>query len=178
MAASGQITILCGADEAIYEENKAILEAMGDPVIYMGEIGSASVIKVITNMLAFIHLVASGEAMMLAKKAGLDLNKAYQAILNSSGNSFVHETETQLFLNGSYNVMFNMDLVLKDLGFVHGIAQEYGVPMDLASVTQQTYIRARSMFGGNAESPMVVKLLEDALGTDLRAPGFPAILEA
>ena len=52
------------------------LRAMGGEVIYMGALGQAAAIKVITNMLAFVHLVASGEAMMLAKRSGLDLGKA------------------------------------------------------------------------------------------------------
>ena len=76
----------------------------------MGPLGSASVIKVITNMLAFIHLVAAGEALMLAKRGGLDLAQAFHAIKASSGNSFVHETESQLILNGSYDIGFTMDL--------------------------------------------------------------------
>jgi 3-hydroxyisobutyrate dehydrogenase len=134
------------------------------------------VIKVITNMLAFIHLVAAGEALMLARKGGLDLAQAFVAIKASSGNSFVHETESRLVLNGSYNVGFTMDLVCKDLGFAMKYGRELGVPLELAGLTEQTFIRARSQYGGAAWSTQVVKLLEDALGTDLRAPGFPATL--
>ena len=128
-------------------------------------------------MLAFIHLVAAGEALMLAKRGGLDLAQAFEAIRHSSGNSFVHETESQLILNGSYDIAFTMDLACKDLGFAMGLGRDYGVPLDLAALTAQTFIRARENFGGSAWStPMVVKLLEDALHTDLRAPGFPARL--
>ncbi|MEI8241519.1 MAG: NAD-binding protein, partial [Actinomycetota bacterium] len=140
-------------------------------------LGKASKIKVITNMLAFIHLVAAGEALMLAKRGGLDLAKSFEAILNSSGNSFVHETESQVILNGSYNIGFTMDLAVKDLGFAMDFGKSFGVPLDLASQTMQTFIRARSQYGGNAWSSQVVKLLEDALGTDLRAPGFPEVLQ-
>ena len=124
-------------------------------------------------MLAFIHLVAAGEALMLAKRGGLDLTKSFEAILNSSGNSFVHETESQVILNGSYNINFTMDLAVKDLGFAMEFGRRFGVPLDLAGHTLQTFIRARSQYGGSAWSSQVVKLLEDALGTDLRAPGFP-----
>ncbi|MFN6118103.1 MAG: NAD(P)-dependent oxidoreductase, partial [Actinomycetes bacterium] len=152
------------------------LEAIGSPVLHMGPMGSAAVIKVITNMLAFIHLVAAGEALMLAKRGGLDLAMAFEAIKHSSGNSFVHETESQLVLNGSYDIAFTMDLACKDLGFATDFGREFGVPLDLASMTEQTFIRARQQYGGAAWSTMVVKLLEDALGTDLRAPGFPARL--
>jgi 3-hydroxyisobutyrate dehydrogenase len=70
-----------------------------------------------------------------------------------------------------------MDLACKDLGFAMALGREHGVPLDLAALTAQTFIRARAAFGGAAQSTMVVKLLEDALGTDLRAAGFPARLE-
>ena len=149
---------------------------MGGRVFYIGELGKASVIKVITNMLAFIHLVADGEALMLAKRGGVDLALAWEVIKASSGNSFVHETEGQLILNGSYNINFTMDLARKDLHFAHMMGREFGVPLELASVTEQIFARARATYGGGAQSPMVVKMLEDAVGTDLRAPGFPAEL--
>jgi 3-hydroxyisobutyrate dehydrogenase len=172
-AAAGQITVLVGGDEALYTKFADLIEAVGNPVIHMGPIGSAALIKVITNMLAFINLIGVGEALMLAKRGGLDLGKSFEAIKESSGNSFVHETEGQVILNGSYNINFTMDLACKDLGFAAQFGRELGVPLDLASVAEQTFIRARSQYGGGAWSTQVVKLLEDALGTDLRAPGFP-----
>ncbi|MEN9646270.1 MAG: hypothetical protein RL238_2939 [Actinomycetota bacterium] len=176
-AAAGEITVLVGGDAVVYEVHADLLATIGSPVLYMGPLGSAAVIKVITNMLAFIHLVAAGEALMLAKRGGLDLAKSFEAILNSSGNSFVHETESQVILNGSYNIGFTMDLAVKDLGFALGFGREFGVPLDLAGQTMQTFIRARSQYGGDAWSSQVVKLLEDALGTDLRADGFPEVLQ-
>jgi 3-hydroxyisobutyrate dehydrogenase len=143
----------------------------------MGPLGSAAVIKVITNMLAFIHLVADAEALMLAKRGGLDLAKAWAAIAASSGTSFVHETEGRLILNGSYDIAFTMDLALKDLGFALDFGREFGVPLDLAGHTFQTFMKGKAAYGGGAQSTQIAKLLEDALRTDLRAPGFPARLE-
>jgi len=175
-AASGRITVLVGGDTSVFEAHRPALEAMGGPILYMGLLGEAALIKVITNMLAFIHLVATGEALMLARRGGLDLAQAYEAIKASSGNSFVHETEGQLVLNGSYDIGFTMDLAAKDLGFAMGYGREFGVPLDLAGLTEQTFLRARAEYGGGAPSTQVVKLLEDALDTDLRAPGFPARL--
>jgi 3-hydroxyisobutyrate dehydrogenase len=175
-AAEGAITVLVGGDEALYEKHRPAFEAMGGTVLHMGALGDAAIIKVITNMLAFIHLVATGEALMLAKRGGLDLAKSFAAIKASSGNSFVFETEGQLVLNGSYDIAFTMDLAQKDLGFALGFGRQFGVPLELAGLTEQIFRRATSQYGGNAWSTMVVKLLEDALGTDLRAPGFPAKL--
>ena len=177
LAAQGKITMLAGGDRDLFEMHLPALEAMGNRIFHMGPLGSASIIKVITNMLAFIHLKATSEALMLAKRGGLDLGQAWHAIAASSGNSFVHETEGALILNGSYDIAFNVDLALKDLGFALGFGKEFGVPLDLASMTNQTYIAAKAAYGGEAQSPMIAKLLEDLLDTDLRAPGFPARLE-
>ena len=176
LAAQGKITVLAGGDTALFETHRPALQAMGDRIFHMGPLGSAAVIKVITNMLAFIHLQADAEALMLAKRAGLDLGQAWHAITASSGSSFVHETEGQLILNGSYDVGFSMDLALKDLGFAMGFGRQFGVPLELAGLTEQIFVRGKSVFGGAAQSTQIAKLLEDALGTDLRAEGFPARL--
>ena len=172
-AAHGEITVLAGGDQDLFDTHRPALEAMGGEIFHMGPLGSAAVIKVITNMLAFIHLVACGEALMLARRGGLDLAQAFHAIKASSGNSFVHETEGQLILNGSYDIGFTNDLALKDLGFAMQFGREFGVPLELAGLTNQIFVKAKEVYGGSAWSTQVVKLLEDALKTDLRAPGFP-----
>jgi 3-hydroxyisobutyrate dehydrogenase len=177
LAARGEITVLAAGDKDLYDLHLKALEAIGNRYFHMGPIGSAAIIKVITNMLAFIHLVADAEALMLAKRGGLDLGQAWRAITASSGTSFVHETEGQLILNGSYDIAFSMDLALKDLGFAMNFGKEFGVPLDLASMTNQTFIKGKAAYGGAAQSTQIAKLLEDALGTDLRAIGFPARLE-
>ena len=177
LAAKGQITMLPGGDADLVDLHRPALEAMGNRVFHMGPLGSSAIIKVITNMLAFIHLKATSEALMLAKRGGLDLKQSWEAIRASSGNSFVHETEGALILNGSYDIAFSVDLALKDLGFALGFGREFGVPLDLAAMTEQTYVAAKAAYGGAAQSPMIAKLLEDRLGTDLRAAGFPDRLE-
>lgn len=177
LAASGRITVLVGGDAEVYADHLPAFEAIGGKVFHIGPLGSASVIKVITNMLAFVHLVAAGEALMLARRAGLDLAQSYEVIKASSGNSFVHETESQLILNGSYDIGFTMDLAVKDLGFAHELGEELGVPLEIAGLVEQIFARGREAYGGGAWSTMIVKLLEDELGTDLRAPGFPAALQ-
>lgn len=175
-AAESGITVLVGGDEDAFAAHLALFDAIGSAVFHIGPLGSASALKVITNMLAFVHLVAAGEALMLARRAGLDLAQSYEVIRASSGNSFVHETEGQLILNGSYDVGFTMDLALKDLGLAHTLGDEVGVPLRLGALTEEIFVEARNAYGGEAWSTMVVRLLEDELGTDLRAPGFPARL--
>ena len=147
-AAAGEITVIAGGDEAVFAAHRELLEAIGGAVIHVGPLGKASVIKVITNMLAFIHLVAAGEALMLAKRGGIPLATAYEVIRASSGNSFVHETESQVILNGSYDIGFTMDLAVKDLGFALDLGRELGVPLELAALVEETFLRAREEYGG------------------------------
>jgi 3-hydroxyisobutyrate dehydrogenase len=175
-AEAGEITVLVGGAQQVFEAHKPALEAMGGRVIHLGGIEQAAVTKVVTNMLAFIHLIAAGEALMLCAKAGVDLTAAFQAIAASSGNSFVHETESQVILNGSYDIGFTMDLACKDAGFAIEFGRRFGVPLRIAGAMEQIFIEGRARYGGSAWSSMIVKLLEDATGTPLRAPGFPARL--
>ena len=111
-AATGNIAIFVGGERKAFEKILPVLNVMGRKVLHTGELGSASILKVITNYLASTHLAALGEAWAVAKKSNLDLVKTYKGIAVSSGNSFVHETESQVILNGSYNINFTMDLVL------------------------------------------------------------------
>jgi 3-hydroxyisobutyrate dehydrogenase len=176
LAATGDITALVGGDEAVADASRPLLEAMCGRILHVGPLGSATDLKLITNMLAFVHLVACGEALMLAKRAGIDLAVAFAGIKASSGNSFVHETESQVILSGSYDIGFTLDLALKDLSLALELGDETGVPLELARHVRERFVEAQERYGGTAWSPMVVKLLEDELGVELRAPGFPAAL--
>ena len=172
-AETGDITVFVGGAQPVFALHEPALRSMGGRVIHLGGIEQAVVTKVVNNMLAFIHLIAAGEALMLCAKAGVDLRLAFEAIAASSGNSFVHETESQVILNGSYDIGFTMDLACKDAGFAVEFGRRFGVPLRLASVMEQTFLEGRAKYGGGAWSPMIVKLLEDSVGTPLRAPGFP-----
>jgi len=178
LAATGEITIFLGGDRDVVDAQAPLFEAMGGRRFYLGELGAASELKVITNMLAFVHLVACGDALMLAKRAGLELAQAHEAIAASSGTSFVHETEGQVILNGSYDIGFTIDLALKDLDLVLARADESGVPLNLAAMVRERFAEARERYGGAAWSPRIVQLLEDEVGEELRAPGFPASLDS
>jgi 3-hydroxyisobutyrate dehydrogenase len=153
-AAAGEITVLVGGEDALFRAHLPALEAMGGAILPMGPLGSAALVKVITNMLAFVHLVAAGEALALARRGGLDLGRVFHAIKESSGNSFVHETESQLILNGSYDIGFSMDLAAKDLGLAMLLGGKLGVPLDLAAATSATFDRARRAYGGAAPTEL------------------------
>ena len=172
-AATGNISIFVGGEQAAFEAMFPALTAMGRRILHVGELGAASVLKVVTNYLASVHLVALGEALMTARKAGMDLNTTYQAIKISSGNSFVHETESQVILSGSYNINFTMDLVVKDMGLFQQLAEINEVPVEVSPLVLDIFERGQETFGPRSWSSGIVKFLEDACETDLQAPGFP-----
>ena len=173
-AATGNISIFVGGERDDFERALPVLTTMGRRILHVGPLGAASVLKVVTNYLASVHLVALGEALMTARRAGMDLSTTYEAIRISSGNSFVHETESQVILNGSYNINFTMDLVVKDMSLFQQLADLHGIPLELSPLVLDVFRRGEQVYGSRAWSSGIVKLLEDACGVDLRAPGFPA----
>ena len=172
-AATGNIAIFVGGAREDFERVLPALTTMGRRILHVGDLGSASVLKVVTNYLASVHLVALGEALMTAKQAGMDLNTTYEAIRISSGNSFVHETESQVILNGSYNINFTMDLVVKDMSLFQQLADLHDVPVEVSPLVLDMFERGQAALGPRFWSSGIVKMMEDSCGTDLRAPGFP-----
>ena len=172
-AATGNIAIFVGGDRKAFEKILPALTVMGRKVLHTGELGSASVLKVITNYLASVHLVALGEAWTVAKKSNLDLAKTFKGIAVSSGNSFVHETESQVILNGSYNINFTMDLVLKDTGLFDNLAKKLNAPLEISPKIVEIFKDGQKKYGSRAWSSMIVKRMEDLNKIDFRAEGFP-----
>ena len=172
-AATGNIAIFVGGDRKAFEKILPALTVMGRKVLHTGELGSASVLKVITNYLASVHLVALGEAWTIAKKSNLDLTKAFKGIAVSSGNSFVHETESQVILNGSYNINFTMDLVLKDTGLFDNLAKKLNTPLEISPKIVEIFKDGQKKYGSRAGSSMIVKRMEDLNKINFRANGFP-----
>ena len=175
-AATGNIAIFAGGERAAFEKVFPLLSTIGADILHTGPLGTASIMKVTTNYLAGVQLVATGEAFMVAKRAGVDLGVAYEAIRISSGNSFVHETEGQVILNGSYNINFTMDHEVKDLALFDELANKHHVPLELSPLCVAIMRDGLKRYGARAWSSMVVKRLEDDCGDDLRAEGFPETL--
>jgi 3-hydroxyisobutyrate dehydrogenase len=172
-AATGNIAIFVGGDRNAFDKILPALTVMGRKVLHTGELGSATILKVITNYLASVHLVALGEAWTVAKKSNLDLAKAYKGIAVSSGNSFVHETESQVILNGSYNINFTMDLVLKDTGLFNDLAKKLNSGLEISPKIVDIFKDGQKKYGSRAWSSMIVKRMEDSNNIDFRAKGFP-----
>ncbi len=173
-AATGNIAIFAGCERDVFERMLPVLTTMGRRILHTGDIGSASVLKVVTNYLATANLLSLSEALVTAKAAGMDLNTTYEAIRISSGNSFVHETESQVILNGSRDINFTMDLVMKDLSLFQAVADRAGVPLELSPLLADIVGDAQDRYGPREWSPNVIRRLEEATGLTITAPGFPA----
>jgi len=176
-ADTGNISIFAGCNRNTFERILPLLTTMGRRVLHTGEVGSASVLKVLTNYLATANLVSCAEALTVAKAAGMDLGVAYEAMAISSGTSFVHETESQVILNGSRNISFTMDLVAKDIGLFQEVANRAGVPLELNPLLINIFQDGIEKFGARELSPNIIKRLELVTGLDVTAPGFAEEME-
>jgi len=172
-AATGNIAIFAGCDRPVFERMLPVLTVLGRRILHTGPLGSASMLKVMTNYLATANLLTLCEALVTCKATGLDLNTTYEAIRISSGNSFVHETESQVILNGSRDINFTMDLVIKDISLFQELADRAGVPLEISPLMIEIFKDGASRYGDREWSPNIIRRLEDATGLDIRAPGFP-----
>ncbi|WP_298983815.1 NAD(P)-dependent oxidoreductase [uncultured Roseibium sp.] len=172
-AATGNISIFAGCSRETFERALPFLTVLGRRVLHTGDIGSASILKVVTNYLATANLVSLAEALVTCKAAGMDLNTAYEAIRISSGNSFVHETESQVILNGSRDISFTMDLVAKDIGLFQTLAENHNVPLEVSPLLNRIFADAIDRYGARELSPNIIRRLEEATGLDVLANGFP-----
>jgi len=173
-ADTGNISIFAGGPREGFDKVLPLLKSMGRRILHTGDLGTASKLKVMTNYLCTVHLVALAEALTTCKAAGLDMNTTYEAIRISSGNSFVHETESQVILNGSRDINFTMDLVSKDVGLFDDIAQEAGVPVELSPLIVRLFKEARANYGDREFSPNIIRRYEEPLGLKVLGTGFPA----
>ena len=173
-AATGNISIFAGGERSTFERVLPVLAVLGQRILHTGALGSASALKVLTNYLCTVHLVALCEALTVAKVAGFDLNTVYEAIRISSGNSFVHETESQVILNGSRDINFTMDLVIKDVGLFDALARAHDVPLELSPLVLEIFRDGARRYGPREHSDNIIRRLEEPLGVRVLGRGFPA----
>jgi len=173
-AETGNISIFAGGSRARFERVLPVLSVLGRRILHTGPLGSASILKVVTNYLCTVHLAALAEALSVSKVAGMDMNIAYEAIRISSGNSFVHETESQVILNGSRDISFTMDLVIKDVGLFDALATQLRVPVELSPLVLNIFRDGQRRYGPRELSPNIIRRLEEACGIRVLGEGFPA----
>ena len=172
-AATGNISIFAGCERDTFEKILPLTTVLGRRVLHTGPLGTASTLKVMTNYLATANLLTCCEALVTMKAAGMDLGTTYEAMKISSGTSFVHETESQLILNGSRDVNFTIDLVLKDIGLFQTIAERNNVPLEISPMIIDIMKDGQTRYGQRANSDDIIRRLEEATGLSVLADGFP-----
>ena len=173
-ADTGNISIFAGCSRKTFELVLPILTTMGCRILHTGGLGSASILKVMTNYLATVNLASIAEALTTMKLIGMDMNVTYEAIKASSGNSFVHETESQVILNGSRDISFTMDLVSKDIGIFNELAIRKGLDLEIAPLIVDIFRDGEERYGSRELSPNIIKRLEESADVDVLGRGFPA----
>lgn len=172
-ADTGNISIFAGCKREAFEKALPILTTMGRRVLHTGDLGTASTLKVMTNYLATVNLVSISEALTTMKVLGMDMNVTYEAIKASSGTSFVHETESQVILNGSRDISFTMDLVSKDVGIFNELAKRKGLDLEIAPMIVDIFKDGENRYGSRELSPNIIKRLEEKVGEEVLGVGFP-----
>ena len=143
-------------------------------MLHTGDLGTASTLKVMTNYLASVNLASIAEALTTMKMLGMDMNVTYEAIKASSGTSFVHETESQVILNGSRDISFTMDLVSKDIGIFNELAQRKGLDLEIAPLIVEIFKDGEKRYGPRELSPNIIRRLEERANVEVLGDGFPA----
>lgn len=169
-ARRGELTIFAGGEARDIDAVMPAFDAMGR-VIRCGELGTGNVVKLVTNLLWFIHATALGEGLALGVKGGVELGTLWEAIKSSVGDSFVARHDAPSVFAGHYDPSFTTDLCLKDLGLVGELAAALGVPTALGDCARGQFEKSRETYGGSAGELHVVKLVEDAAKVGLRLDG-------
>jgi 3-hydroxyisobutyrate dehydrogenase len=163
----GKMVALVGADEDTFERVKPLISLSAPRIVRCGEFGHETVVKILTNMLCAVQDCAMGEAMMIAKKSGVDMKLLFDAMRISSGNSFCWETEFARVADGTYFPDFTAEMMAKDIELGQGLARKHGVPMLMHGQVAQIYEMCMAKYGRESGSTIPVKLVEDACGTAL-----------
>ncbi|WP_034797734.1 NAD(P)-dependent oxidoreductase [Hyphomonas beringensis] len=169
-ARRGELTLFAGGDTDALDTAEPILSRMGR-VIRCGELGTGNAVKLVTNYLWFTHAAVIGEGLMLGRRAGVPLDVLWDAIKDSVGDSFVARHDAPSIFAGHYDPSFSLDLCLKDLRLCAALAERGGVPIPIGSRVHERFAAAAEAYGGGSGELHVAKLIEDAVGDDLRLEG-------
>lgn len=164
----GTLTIIVGGDEQVIDKQRPLLSSIGALVVHTGPHGSASVAKLVNNMLGLCNAAVAAEGMMIAAMAGVDLGKIVEVISNGSGNSNAFRNMQNRSLRGRFEPSFALDLAYKDLGLAVELATEHGVPGMVAPQVLNLMRMARGMGLGQGDSTSVIKVYESVLGRQAR----------
>jgi 3-hydroxyisobutyrate dehydrogenase len=170
-AEAGTLAIYVGGTDEAFSRARPVLDAIGDParIFHMGPFGSGYTVKLLLNLMWFVHAVATAEALTVGVKAGVSLDKLHEALVDSPANSVFLERDVRMVLeDGDYDEGFFMSLVTKDLGLAVDLARDVGVPVEVAALVEQVHRRVRAVYGDSAGEMSVLRLYEELAGVELR----------
>jgi 3-hydroxyisobutyrate dehydrogenase len=170
-AQAGTLAIYVGGERHVFERARPLFEVMGDRgrVFHLGPSGAGYTVKLLLNLLWFIHSIASAEVLTVGVRAGVSLDRLYAALVGSPANSNFLERDLRMVLDdGDYDEAFPMRLVTKDLGLAVDLARDVNMPVELTGLVEQIHRRVRVAYGDDAGEISVVRLYEELAGTELR----------
>lgn len=157
-AMAGEMTIMTSGSPAAYTKCEPVLEAIAGKIYRLGdEVGPGSVVKMVNQLLAGVHIAAAGEAMALAIRAGADPEQVYEVITNSAGNSWMFQNRVPHILAGDYTPLSAVNIFIKDLGIVLDYAKKSVFPLPLSATAHQMYMQASAAGHGQEDDSAVIK---------------------
>jgi len=161
-AQKGTLAIMIGGEESTVKKLLPVFEAMGKKIYHIGDSGAGNTMKLVNNMLLGMNMAAVAEAVSMADKMGLDLNKFSEVVKESSGNSYAFTAKMDSFiLSDNFEPGFAVDLQYKDLELAIATAKAENIPVPMASLGQQFYEIARAKGLGNKDISSLVKIWAD-----------------
>ena len=177
-AASGNLAVMVGGDQEIFQRIKPLLDSFGDKVFYAGAIGAGSIAKLVHNMIGHGVRQAIAEGLTLGVKAGVDAESLWECVRRGALGrmSVLHEAVPQKLLRDDFDTVgFGMALARKDIGLATELGREYDVPMPIANLAEQIAIQAMNRGWGDRDSSVPILLQEEAAGVEVRAPGVDPV---
>jgi len=157
-AAAGEMTIMTSGVPAAYAKCEPVLQAIAGKIYRLGdEVGPGSVVKMVNQLLAGVHIAAAGEAMALAIRAGANPDQVYEVITNSAGNSWMFQNRVPHILAGDYTPLSAVNIFIKDLSIVLDYAKKSVFPLPLSATAHQMYLQASAAGHGLEDDSAVIK---------------------
>jgi 2-hydroxy-3-oxopropionate reductase len=163
-AIDGALSIMVGGDKGVFDQVLPIFQAMGKTITYLGPLGFGGFTKLANQIIVAVNLTALGEALTLARKAGLDRELTLKALAGGLAGSRCLDQKTPNYVQGSYKPGFKVDLHYKDLGLIMEAARALGVPLPATAVVQELFNALRVRGRGQLDHSAVITLLEDLAG--------------
>ena len=165
-AVEGTLSIMVGGDKPTFDLVLPILQAMGKTITHLGPLGAGGFTKLANQIIVAVNLTALGEALTLARKAGLNRELTLKALGGGLAGSRCLEQKTPNYLSNTYNPGFRVDLHFKDLGLIMESGRALGVPLPTTALVQELFAALRARGRGGLDHSAVITLLEDlASGT-------------